>query len=76
MARELARVVRELTMRFFGFDRFQRNILSKSRVQRTLLANSDLFGLLMIFGPGLGSALLLVGMVFWAGRDMLGQGRL
>lgn len=48
----------------------------KSGIQRTLLAHSELFSLVMVFGPGLGSALLLLGVVFWVGRDLLGQGRL
>jgi hypothetical protein len=57
-------------------DHLPTALLNLSRVQRIFLANAELFQPIMIFGPGLGSAVLLLGLLFRAGQDLFGPGQI
>lgn len=41
-----------------------------------MLAHAELFSFLMMFGPGLGSAMLLLGLLVRIGRDLFSHGHI
>lgn len=63
-------------MQITQFSYFHRTMLQKVGTPKAVIEHAELFNMVMMFGPGLGSAMVLVGLLVKISRDLLSHGHI